>query len=326
MRIRLHVQELDRPELVAQDRILRRYGPNCYPQDPEEREDHWRVPVGSYFQSKVVDEKEEKERVFTLNFQNVGEILVRKSTNTVFSATTLRTLGKNIFEKKSIVRRIVEQDLIKILGKKELNIRFGQLKFAFSGLQPIYRTVSRLLQEEYPTYEDLAAMGNYAEQVDLLIELGYAEYTDHVPKRLIATNKMKELFTQEKLDINKTIDSIFGLVLSEFYYDLQKSRRIAQFIPYVRASTAYYGDAVQFGRLISIKEHRLRDNIRDYYRGAPVPPRLRYAYPILIRELVEAQILEYDDQYITGRADIFEKLIDVRSQLQLKEGAFSFNW
>jgi hypothetical protein len=324
MRVRLRVQKLDRPELVAYDRILRRYGSSCYTQNLEDRDDHWKVSVGAYLQSKVIDERTEKERVFSLNFKDVGEILVRKSTMRVLSATPLRTLGKNILEKKSYVRRIVEEDLIKVLGQREMQIRFSQLKFAFQGLQPIYRTMTRLLMEDYPTYNELQEIGtHYLEQVELLIDLGYAEYTEHFTRKLVATNKLKELYTQEK-NMNKAIDAIFGLVLSRFYHDLQKGRRIAQFIPYVRASTAYYGDAIQFGKLISIKEKRLRDNVREYYRGASVQARQRYAYPTVIRELVDAQILDYDNEYITGKNRIFERLMDVRSKLQLNERTLPF--
>jgi hypothetical protein len=324
MKFRLRAQDLDQPQLIAYDRILRRYGSSCYPQAVNEESDHWRIPVGVYVQSSVIDEKTEKEKIFNLNFQNVGEVLVRKSTRKIMRATSLGTLGKNITEKRASVRRIVEQDLIKILGEKELQIRFGQLRFAFAGLQPIYRTVTRLLLEDYPTYNELLNIGNhYLEQVDLLVEIGYAEYTDQEPRKLVATNKMKELYWKEK-NVDKTIDAVFGLVLSEYYYDLQKGRRIAQFMPYVRASTAYYGDAIQFGRLISIKEHRLKESIREYYKGAPAPPRLKYAYPTLIRELVSAQILEYDNEFITGRTEIFERLLESRSKLPLSEGQFSF--
>lgn len=323
MRVTLRVQDLDKPQLVAFDRIIRRYGSSCYPQTLEEEGDHWRVPIGVYLQSTIVDEKNEKEKIFNMNFQDVGEVLVRKSTMHIMKATTLSTLGKNITEQRSKVRRIVEQDLIKIIGDKELQIRFGQLKFAFAGLQPIYRTLIRLLQEDYPTYDELLNAGNhYLEQVNLLVDIGYAEYTENEPKKLITTNKMKELYWKEK-SFDKTIDAVFGLVLSDYYYDLQKGRRIAQFMPYVRASTAYYGDAIQFGKLISIKERRLRDSVREYYKGAPAPARLRYAYPTLIRELVNAHVLEYDEEYITGRIEIFEKLQAVREKLPLSEGQFS---
>jgi hypothetical protein len=324
MRIRLRVQKLDRPQLVAHDRILRRYGANCYPQSVEDRYDHWKVPIGAYLQSRICDEKKEKERIFTFNFQNVGEILVRKSTMRILSATSLRSLGKSIFKKKAEVRKTVEQDLIKIFGKKEIGIRFHQLRFAFAGLQPIYRTIGHLLQEDYPTYDEMSRIGeNYLEQVELLVGIGYAEYTEQEPRKLVATNKLKELFIQNP-NQEETIDSILGLVLSEYYYDLRKGRRIAQFIPYVRASTAYYGDAIQFGELIRIKEERLRYIVRDYYRGAPLPLKLRYAYPTLLRELVDAQILDYEDDYIVGRPNIFERLIDIRNQLPVSEVSSSF--
>jgi len=324
MKIQLRVQKLDNPVLVAQNRILRRYGAGCYPQEPHERKDHWRVPVGAYLESRVVDEKTSRERTLTFNLQNVGEILVRKSTMGVFKATPLRSLGKNILKKRVEIRQMVEQDLIRILGKPDMNVRFSELKYAFTGLQPIYRTLSRLLIGNYPTYEDLLASGpHYLEQVDLIVDLGYAHYTGRQPTKLEATNKAKELYSQVG-DIERTIEIVFGMILSTFYYNLQKKMRVAQFVPYVRASTSYYGDAVQFGKLISMSEAHLLENVREYYRGAPPPPRVRYAHPTILRELANAQILRYKGNHITGRREIFEELISIRNELPISEEPISF--
>jgi len=324
MKVTLRVQKLDRPELVAYDRILRRYGAGCYPQKPQEEEDHWKVPVGTFLESRVVDEKTNRERILTFNLRNVGEILVNKSTMRVLTATPLRSLGRNILKKRAEISHMVEQDLIKILGKPEMNIRFSELKYALTGLQPIYRTLNRLLLGDYPSYEDLLSSGShYVEQVELIVDIGYADYTERRPAKLIATNKIKELYSQIG-DMERTIDIVLGMILSEFYYHLQKGMRVAQFVPYVRASTGYYGDAIQFGQLISISEDRLCENVKEYYRGAPMPPRVRYAYPTIVRELVDAQILKYDGHYITGRADIFEKLIDIRNELPVSEEPISF--
>jgi len=322
--ITLRVKKFDRPELVAYDRILKHYGAGCYTQELQEREDHWKVPVGAYVPSRVVDEKTNRERILTFNLQNVGEILVKKSTMRVLRATPLRSLGRNILGKRAEIRDTVERDLIKVFGNPEMTIRFSQLKYAFTGLQPIYRTLNRLWQEDYPSYEELSSIGpHYVEQVELLVDIGYAQYTEGRPIKLIATNKIKELFSQQQ-DLEKTFDTLMGLILSEFYYDLRKGMRVAQFVPYVRASTAYYGDAIQFGKLINISEERLCENVKDYYRGEPLPPRVRYAYPTMVRELVDAQILNYNGDYITGRDNIFERLIDIRNELPISEEPFSF--
>jgi hypothetical protein len=119
--------------------------------------------------------------------------------------------------------------------------------------------------------------------------------------------------------IEKTIDAVLGIILSEFYYDLQRRMRIFQFVPYVKASTGYYGNAIQFGKLLSVSQERLKEITREYYRGVPVTERVSYAYPTIIGELVEAKILEYDGDYITGREEIFHKLIDMRSELPISE-------
>ena len=322
MKFTLRIQRLDKPELVAYHRILKRYGAGCYPQEIQEREDHWRVPIGVYLPSKVIDEKTKTTRILTFNLQNVGEILVKKSTLRVERATRLRTLTKNIAERKGEIRHMVEKDLIEVFGKPEVKLKFSSLRFSLTGLQPIYRTLHCLLLEEYPSYDYLLSIGqHYLDQVDLIVDLGYAKYAE--TNMLVSTNKLKELFSSEEGNIERTVDIVLGLVLSRFYYNLRKSMRVAQFVPYVRASTAYYGDAVQFGKLINISQTRLRQNVEDYYRGAPLPPRVRYAYPTMVRELVNARILDYDGDYITGTEPIFEELIDIRSSLPMSEEPFS---
>jgi len=319
----LRVQKLDRPELVAYDRILKRYGAGCYPQEPQEKEDHWKVPIGAFLESRIVDEKANRERILTFNLQNVGEILVRKSTMRVMAATRLGTLGRKILKKRVEISRMVEQDLIKVFGKPDMKLRFSLLRFSLTGLQPIYRTLYLLLLGTPPSYDEMMRVGpHYPEQVELIVELDYAEYTEN--NMLVPTNKLKELYSREKGDMERTIDIVLGLVLSTFYYNLRKKMRVAQFVPYVRASTSYYGDAIQFGKLISISENRLRDNVRGYYRGIPLPRRVSYAYPVMIKELVNAKILDYDGDYITGRANIFEKLIDIRNALPMSEEPVSF--
>ena len=320
--LHLRVQKLDRPDLVAYDRILRRYGAGCYLHDTEEREDHWRVPFGVYVPSKIVDEKTEKERVLTFNFGNIGEVLIRKSTMRVMKATPLSSLGKNIQSRRIEIGRLVERDLIKVIGNPKMHIGFSKLKYAFYGLQPITRTLFRLLREDYPTYDECAQIGeHYPDQISLLVDIGYAQYTPSIndpSARLTATNKLNDLYMREG-SIEKTIDAVLGMVLSEFYYDLRRGMRIFQFIPYVKASTGYYGNAIQFGKLLSISEEHLKQIIREYYRGVPITRRVSYAYPTILSELVDAKILDYDGDYITGRQDIFEKLVDMRTDLPIHE-------
>ena len=322
MRFTIRVQRLDNPELVAYNRILKHYGTGCYPQEPLEREDHWEVPVGAYIQSKVINEKTSRERILTLNLRDVGKILVKKSTMRVERATPSRTLGKNILKKRMEIRQMVERDLIKVFGERDIKLRFSELRYSFTGLQPIYRTLILLLIGNYPSYDKVLSSGrHYPEQVELIVDIGYAEYSEN--NTLVPTNKLKDLLSREEGNVERTCDIVLGLVLSTFYYDLSRKMRVAQFVPYVRASTAYYGDAIQFGKLISVSENRLRDNVRDYYKGIPLPPRVSYAYPVMINELVNAGILDYDGDYITGREPIFEKLIDIRNALPLSEEPFA---
>jgi hypothetical protein len=213
-------------------------------------------------------------------------------------------------------------NLIKIFGNEQVHIEFSRLRHALGGVEPITRTLVRLLQEGYPTYEESAEVGShYTEQIRMLLDLGYAEYKPSVMDpnaRLVATNKLKGIYMHEKT-VDRTIDVVLGMVLSEFYYDLQKEMRIFQLVPYVKASTGYYSNAVQFGKLLRMSESRLKNVTREFYRGVPLTKRVNYGYSTIVSGLVDAKILDYDGDYITGREDIFNKLIDMRSELPINE-------
>jgi len=319
MRVTLRVQKLDTPDRVAYHRILTSYGAGCFPQETEETETHWKVLIGAYFPSKVIDDRINRERLLMFHFDNIGEILIKKSTMEIEKSSSPQAIEKSIFDKRAEIRTAVEKDLIKVFGDPQVRIRFGVLKFGQAGLQPIYRIVNRLLMEDYPTYMELEDSGrHYLDQVDLIINLGYAKYSEDPIRKLVPDNKLTELFRRIN-DVEETSHAMLGIVLSNYYYDLRRSMRIAQFIPYVRASTTYYGEAIEFGELFSISKRRLRDDIKNYYREAPMPPRVRFGFPTVLRELSDANILRYDQNYITGRDEIFQRLIDIRDELPMTE-------
>jgi len=323
MKMTLYVTKPDNPKRVAYERILNHYGAGCYPKEPQERDDFWYVPLEAFPPSRVIDEKTGSERTLTFHLSDVGEIWIRKSTLTIERASSLSSVRKNISARKADIRRLVEKDLIKIIGDPQLRIRFGKMKFALFGLQPIYRTVISLLGEQYPTFGELEQMG-YLDLANLIINLGYASYSTGDVKRLVPTNKLYELYNWIKSE-TETAEAFLGLILANYYDYLSETMRIIHFVPYVRVSTSYYGDAVQFGKLIHLSENRLRENAREYYKGAPqITVKKRFGMPTIIKELAEAGVLRYDGTYITGTDDIFQRLIPVRDQLPITEEPFNF--
>jgi len=323
LKFTIYTKKLDNPYLVAYNRILKHFGAGCYPGDPQERGNYWAVPIEAFTPHRVVDEKTNRERILTFHLSNVGELLVKKSTMAIENAPSLRSIGKMIIEKRAEIRRIVEKDLIKVLGDPQLKIKFGVMKFAVFGLQPIYRSVNNLLLEKYPTQLELEEIGlHYLDQVSLIVNLGYAEYTDEQPSKLVPTNKLLELYRRTG-EVIETAEAMLGIVLANYYDYLLQSMRIIHFVPYVRASTSYYGDAVQFGELISITEKHLRDNIRSYYSNVSIPTRARFGYSTIIKELVDANVLRYEGDFITGRDEIFNRLVDIRSALPISEEPYA---
>jgi hypothetical protein len=165
---------------------------------------------------------------------------------------------------------------------------------------------------------ELEEMG-YIDLINLIVDLGYASFSQEQPKRLLPTSKLTELYVQMKSDV-VTAEAFLGLMLANHYEYLAKTLRIIHFVPYVRVSTSYYGSAIEYGDLIRITEKKLRRNIHEYYWGTPSPTiKKKFGIPTLVKELVEADVLEYDGPYITGREEIFNELIQRREELPMVE-------
>jgi hypothetical protein len=127
-----------------------------------------------------------------------------------------------------------------------------------------------------------------------------------------------------KGDTLRTAEAIIGLVLAKHYDYLYQTKRIIHFVPYVRASATYYTEAIQFGSLIRITEDRLLGSIQKYYKVPSYPtPKARFGYPTTIRELLEAEILCSEGDFITGRNEIFEGLVHIRNEVPMSEPPYS---
>jgi hypothetical protein len=64
--------------------------------------------------------------------------------------------------------------------------------------------------------------------------------------------------------------------------------------------------------------------MRKYYRLPPhLSQKARFGYPTMIRELLDAEVLCSDGDFITGRQDIFDELSHIRDDLPMSEPAYS---
>jgi len=322
MRITLRVKKLDNPRRVAYMRILRRIGSGCLPGEPVDAGEEWVVPFDAYMPSVIVDERRDIEKKIVFHLSDVGKIQVNKKTLKIKKSPSLSEVKYNIQQRRSQAQKLVEEDLIKVLGDPKVRVGFGVLKYAFTGLQPIYRiTVGLLQEEEYLTSEKIEEEDTYQDFINFMIQLGYAEYSE---RKLIPTNKMYQL-NQMMGDVIETAHMMIGIMLSNYYEYLIKTMRIIHFVPYLRLSASYYSDAVQFGELISISKNRLKSNMGEYYKGAPhVSIRRRLGIDTMINELVDARILSWSKELITGRPEIFERLVGVREEFPISDQPYAY--
>jgi hypothetical protein len=323
MRLTIEVQELDTPQKVAFNKIMMYYGAGCFPQSTEDKGDFYRVPIGIHYPSSIIDEKTETEKIFTFHFKDIGEFLLKKSTLKVTSRPSIRAISDCIRERRKEVSKKVEKDLIRVMGDPNVGIKFGVFKYAQLGIQPIYRTITRLLEtpDKFPLRSWVEKIG-YQDLANLIVNSGYAKYNEE--QRLTPSNELHYLLDKQKGDTRKTCEAVVGIVLSQNFDYLYQTKRIIHFVPYVRASSTYYTEALQYGSLIRMSEQRLLESVRKYYRLTPqLSQKARFGYPTMIRELLDAEVLCSEDGFITGRQDIFDKLSHLREDLPMSEPAYS---
>jgi len=319
LRFTLVVNKLDNPYLVAYDRILRRYGSGCMPKEPIDAGEYWRVPIEAYVPKHIIDEKTNREKILTFQLSNIGDIYVQKDTLKIINAPKIKEIRQAIIDKKAFIRNSVERDLVKVLGDPKLKVKFGKMKFAFFGLQPIYRTIINLLDETYTPLDDIKKI-KYFDLIELIIKLDYASISQD--NKLVTTNKLDELYTLMGSSV-ATAEAFLGIMLANYYEYLSQTLRIIHFVPYIRVSTSYFAQAIEFGDRIRMSIDNLKLKTREYYKKMPsYTIKRRYGIPTLVTELIEADVFEYEGDFIKGRGEIYDKLSYLRNTMPITEDIY----
>jgi hypothetical protein len=305
--VSVYARKLAEPKAVALRLLLWRFGTGCYPGKVEERKDDWIVPIEVYQPTRILDEKTGDEKTLTYHLPDVGTLRLRKSDLRLLGVSGAGTVRMMVRLKRAEYKRSVEHDLVKAARRK-----WGFCRRALQHMEPTYRAVGNLLREIHPTVEELEHMG-YLEQIQLLEDLGYA---DIVEGRLDGTPKLNDLLRACRNDVETTAKTLVGLVIGDFYEHLTSDLRLNSFIPYVRIGASYYGDSVDFGKLIAISRDKLKRNLIEFYAGAP---KVRFGLDVTIDECLDSGILHSEGQRIVGDPDIFNELLDVRQGLPLAE-------
>lgn len=310
----VYTKKITDPRTAAMSVLLARYGNGCLPGRIADLGNFWHVPIDVYMPTKILNEESAQEKLLTYHLPNVGSMEFAKSTLRLLNATHPSSLRKNIRLKRAEYKRSVEFDLVKAAKQRWA---FGRR--SLQHMEPIFRTVTNLLREIHPTRLELEAM-NYVDQVQLLIDMDYAQFT--AENRLDATPKLLELRNSElcRNEIELTAKTCVGLVISEFYEHLTEDLRLNSFVPYVRTATAYYGDSVDYGDLIPMSRDRLKKNLVEFYAGAP---KVRFGLDVTIDETLSTGIIHKRGNSILGDKEIFDNLLEVRKTLPITEDILS---
>jgi len=321
MRIKLLTQRFDNPYIIAYDKIIKKYGHGCTPSDVFDAGDKWKISIESYIPKHIIDEKTQREKMLIYHYRNLGNIFIDKDTLHVLELPSIKNFNENLIDRKSLIRNSVEQDLVKVIGDPRLKIKFGKMKFALFGMQPIYRTIINILNEQHPEISELRKI-NYLDLVELINKSGYAEFVNN---KLKGTEKLNELLKICNYSDVETAEAILGIMLSNYYEYLSKTLHIIHFIPYIKVGTSYYSSAVEFGDLIRMSLDSLRIKVKEYYRKNPtLNLKKSFGFNTLVTEMVAAGVFTYEENYLKGQSEILNKLIYIRNQLPIKEDTYSY--
>jgi len=314
LKLSIYTKKITDPRTAAVRILLWRYGTGCLPGRIADLGDTWHVPIDVYMPTSVWNEESSQEKLLTYHLEDVGSLELAKRNLRMVEATHLGALHKNIRLRRAEYKRSVESDLVKAAKH-----RWGFGRRTLQHMEPAFRTVSNLLREIHPSREELSAM-NYLQQVQLLIDIGYAQFTEE--GKLDATPKLLDLRRTDlcKNDIELTAKACVGVLISQFYDHLTADLRLNSFVPYVRTGTAYYGDSLDYGENISITRDKIKKNLLEFYAGAP---KVRFGFDVTIDETVNAGIVHKKGRFISGDEEIFEALLEARKSLPITEDLLS---
>jgi len=313
-RFSVYTRKTTDPRTAAMRILLWRYGTGCLPGRITDIGKAWHVPIDVYMPVRIWNEESSQQKLVTYQLSDVGSLELAKRNLRLMNATHLGAFRKNIRLRRAEYKRSVEYDLVKAAKH-----RWGFGRRSLQHMEPTFRTVTNLLREIHPTKDELVGLG-YMDQVQLLIDMGYAQFTSQ--DLLDATPKLLELQRSDvcKNDIESTAKVSVGLMISQFYDHLTEDLRLNSFVPYIRMGTAYYSDSIDYGELIPLKRDKLKENLVEFYAGAP---RVRFGLDVTINETIATGIIHKEGELIRGDKMIFETLLEVRKSLPVTEDVLS---
>ena len=155
----------------------------------------------------------------------------------------------------------------------------------------------------------------------LLIEEEYVKIDKERSGYLIPTNKLvgtwEELYRKGEMSfVLPTIaELVVGKVFANRYDKIKTDLRINPPTAYVDTTKVYYIDAIRFGENIPISENELFLEYQKIGAHAFRSEISLQGFRTLLSELVAAELLNKRGNYVTGRARIFDNLMEYRDEV-----------
>ena len=312
------INELQNVEAVTMKYIAQNLGLNIRPRKAHfvEEEGLWKVLLQAIVPRRVT-KRDRETKVFIYYLDDVGHLLYKKTdkTFTMVSSPSSSEIEGEIAQRFSNLTERIEREVL-----KEGQMNWGKLSWIRTFLRPMYSIVINILSRKKMPIEALVKQDQW-KFAKLLIEEDYVKIDEERPSYLIPTNKLtgtwEQLYRREKLTSSgfTIAELVVGKVFASRYDEIKTDLHINPPTAYVDTTKVYYVDAIRFGENIPICEDEL------FFKYQKIGARIfrteiaSLRFRTLLSELVAAELLDREGNYITGRQRIFDNLIRYRDEV-----------
>lgn len=309
------INELQNVEAFAMKYIAQHLGLNIRPCKAYyvEEEGLWKVPLQAIVPRQVT-KRDRDTKVFIYYLDDVGHCLFEKTdkTFTLTSPPSSGEIEREISQRFSNLTQRIEKEIL-----KEGQMNWGKLNWIRTFMRPMYSIVINVLSRKKILISSLEK--DHWKFARLLIDEKYIEMDKETSTYLRPTNELtgiwERFYGKEGSNIFAIAEHVIGKVFARRYEEIKTDLRIYPPAAYVDTTKVYYVDAIRFGENIPINEN---DLFLKYQKiGARILSfdSASFHFKTLVSELIAAELLDREGNYITGRQRIFDNLIKYRDEI-----------
>ncbi|MEE9116855.1 MAG: hypothetical protein V3U09_08165 [Thermoplasmata archaeon] len=264
------------------------------------RKDQLKYRIGNYFPDIVHDCKTNKR---IIKFHRVDSVFVADVRKMKSGRVIVRTL-----DREEVVAEM-EKRLDSITLRSEnalLNAVYGRMidipsvQMAMTPVKEIITSVHTDGELSVREFQSGRGQQKASRYIEFLTGLGYITRDDG---RLLPGENLKKYEGKLHREDSELFRTILSDILGRGYSYVRDYLHLTQIIPYLRVSNSYFLPSHVFGKLLFLSEEEIRKHYMFYYQKSRPLIKMKGQ----INDIIDAKILNREEDYVTGNRDIWKQ-------------------